>query len=113
TPATDAMRLPTDGPMKRNVSPCGSGGAAAPACSAVNKRPAAAAIAAATHTIDTYRMILIGMPIIRPFYVYRANRFLTTNQTLAGRSARRRMYQGNQYSPYAISTRIGLPSLAS
>ena len=27
------------------------------------------------------------------------NRFLTTNQTLAGRSARRRMYQANQYSP--------------
>ena len=30
--------------------------------------------------------------------VYR-NMFLTTNQTFAGRSASRRMYQGNQYSP--------------
>jgi hypothetical protein len=27
------------------------------------------------------------------------NMFLTTNQTLAGRSASRRMYHGNQYSP--------------
>jgi hypothetical protein len=25
--------------------------------------------------------------------------FLTTNQTFAGRSASRRMYHGNQYSP--------------
>src|SRR5262245_60128973 len=30
---------------------------------------------------------------------YRAKRFLTTNQTLAGRSASRRMYQANQASP--------------
>jgi hypothetical protein len=30
---------------------------------------------------------------------YFENMFLTTNQTLAGRSASRRMYQGNQYSP--------------
>ena len=27
------------------------------------------------------------------------NMFLTTNHTFAGRSARRRMYHGNQYSP--------------
>ena len=30
---------------------------------------------------------------------YRATEVLTTNHTLAGRSARRRMYHGNQYSP--------------
>jgi hypothetical protein len=31
---------------------------------------------------------------------------LTTNHTLAGRSANRRMYHGNQYVPYAMSTRM-------
>jgi len=35
------------------------------------------------------------------------NKFFTTNQTFAGRSASRRMYHANQYSPYAINTRNG------
>jgi homoserine O-acetyltransferase len=42
-------------------------------------------------------------PIIRGFLdairPHRANRLLATNRTLAGRSASRRMYHGNQYSP--------------
>src|ERR1700730_8598078 len=33
---------------------------------------------------------------------HRGKRFLSTKSRLAGRSASRRMYQGNQYSPYEI-----------
>jgi hypothetical protein len=44
---------------------------------------------------------------------YRAKMFLRTKPTFAGRSARRRMYHGNQYSPYAISTRSGFPASTS
>ena len=31
--------------------------------------------------------------------IFHLKMFLTTNQIFAGRSARRRMYHGNQYSP--------------
>src|SRR5207244_3582987 len=96
---------PTDGPMKRNRSTLSSAAGVGVGCCARPVRTTnantAASIAALT-TADANDLI-----------DYLASTFLTTNQTLAGRSAKRRMYHGNQYSPYAMSTRTRRPSFAN